>query len=154
MPTRLSQRFPPDYTGWPPAMAPQDFRIWRAWYPKFQPHPEAIYFDVGVGAGRPAPETATPDQRKYWLRVTQKRIDALLIYPDHLRLIEMRHDASINALGRLLTYKALLESDNPFGLPIKVYLVTDNHDRDLAALCARHRIHYTVIDLPDLELEA
>lgn len=144
LPTRLGQRFSPDFGGTPTAIAPHDLAIWRRWYPTVRPPPIELYFNVGVGFGRPAGDDATPNDREYWRTVTQKRIDALLVFPDYVALVELRHDANANSIGRLLTYTTLLRDDNPFRVPVVTYLVTDNYDPDIYQLCRRHRIIYNV----------
>lgn len=145
MPTVLHRSYPPDWPGYPPHMAREDFAIWKRWYPTVDPRPIELYFDVGLGEGREPLDTATPDERELWRHLTQKRADALLVFPDRVHLVELRHAATPNAIGRLLVYRRLLHDDNPFGTPITTELVTDQLDPDLPAIARATRITYTVI---------
>lgn len=147
MPTDLGPVFPPTFAGYPRHMAREDFAIWKHWYPTIEPKPLALYFDVQVGDGRAPPDDAEPWAKDLWLRLTRKRIDALLLHDDHVHLVELRHNATVNALGRLLAYRRLLHDDNPFDLPIVTELVTDFPDPDLPDLARRSRIKYTVVHL-------
>lgn len=144
MPTRLGRRFDPDFAGYPTHMAREDLEIWRRWYPTLPTKPIDLYFDVGLGEGRDAPPAAAAWERAYWRHITQKRADALLIYPDHVLLVELRDHATSSALGRLLMYRALLSRDNPFAIPIRAALVTNWPDPDIPALARANGIAYTV----------
>lgn len=145
MPTRLGRRFAPDYHGHPPHLSPQDSAIWFEWYPTLDPKPQDLYFDVGLGAGRPTPPGTPEPYARMWEHITQKRADALLIYPHSTVILELREAATANAIGRLLTYAHLLATDDPFGLPIRCHLVTNAPDPDLPSLARAHNIEYTIV---------
>lgn len=145
MPTRLGTLWPVDLIRRPPRMSPEDLDIWRTWWPTHQENALGLYFDVGLGAGKVANLIGSPAELRAWERNTQKRADVLIVFPDGIDLVEVRFAASVNAIGRLLTYRELY-NDDPAAGPIKqVMLLTNDRDEDVARLSALNNIRYEVI---------
>lgn len=146
MPTLLGDAYPITFGGYPTHMSTSDLHIWRTYQSTIPATARALYFDVRLGDGRPAgPET--PDYlRRMWRLNTQKRADVVVEYPDRWHLIELRNNAQLNAIGRLLGYQALWKATPPDARPLTIELVTDNHDQDTADLARAHGITYTVLD--------
>ncbi len=94
---------------------------------------EAInfYFDVGLGGQTEVPPETSPEMETMWLLITQKRVDVLIEQKDLWKIVELRFEATANALGRLLTYIALWNL-NLFDLrPVRGLLVTNRKDIDI-----------------------
>jgi len=130
MPTDLGKQFGNTWTGRPPHMSSQDWAIWQRWHAFRAKDFMGFYYDCAVGEGTKPPEGGTDKQRAAWIRITQKRIDAIGIRADAIWIIEVRPSAGSSAMGALLTYDHLLKDDNPFALPIRLALVTDATDND------------------------
>lgn len=129
----------------PPRMSTEDYEIWLRWYPRYLQTTKALYFDVGIGPGAPAPETdPNSPYLRAWTRNTQRRLDAILVREDELWIVELRFLASPSAVGRLLIYRALWEKEPPLPGPTKLYLVTNHRDADLTLLTQRYNIIYEV----------
>jgi len=145
MPTELGHPYPPDFAGYPTHMSTSDFHIWVAYQPTIPKTALALYFDVRLGEGRPAgPET--PDYlRRMWRLNTQKRADVVIEFPDRWHLIELRNNAQLNAIGRLLGYQQLWKLDPPDPRRLTIELVTDNTDADTAQLAQTQGFTYTVL---------
>ena len=145
MPTILGPRFTRDYTGYPPRMSPEDYEIWRRWWPSQKDNAVAVYFDVGLGLPDELPPATDANQLLGWIRNNQKRADAIIERSTDVLLIELRFNAQLNALGRLHGYKVLLEDDNPIRKPIIPVLVTNRRDSEVYRIAQELRIAYEVI---------
>jgi hypothetical protein len=141
----LPTPLPPNWAGYPPHMSALDYPIWLKWAPAQRPRWSALYFDVGLGTGLPAPPAAGDRDRTMWQRLTQKRADVVADAGDHWELIELRHSAQANALGRLLQYQSLWNNDPPDSRHVALYLITDFLDPTLPTLLASHNITYTIV---------
>lgn len=144
MPTDLGDPYPPLTDRHPPHMAPEDYEIYLSWWPSNVGDTIRCYYDVAVGAGAntgPSPNDP-PQYSRMWTRITQKRIDMIAIRPTEAWLIELRHAATANAVGRLLQYLDLYNEDPIIPLPISLHLVTNHLDRELVALCRNFNIRY------------
>jgi RecB family endonuclease NucS len=104
-----------------------------------------MWFDVGLGLGKPIPQGTTADLAFMWERNTQKRADVILETAEDISLVELRFKAQPNAIGRLLTYLDLLEPDAPWGKPIHPLLVTDQLDAEVRSSAEKRGIRYIVI---------
>lgn len=145
MPTFLGPPFPPTFNGWPPRMSPEDFEIWQRWRPAALQRAENLYFDVGLGLPDQLPRTDDVPQLEGWIKNNQKRAD-VIIEGAEIWLVELRFNASPNAIGRLIVYQRLLLEDYPFDRrkPLISHLVTNRRDPDVAASAAALGIVYVV----------
>jgi len=149
MPTDLGPPFSPDWRGRPPHMSPNDAVLWTVWYPQHTQPTDAIYFDVAVSRTPWTPDPNVPEEMlRMWHRVNARRIDALIVQPDRIRLCELRWNASESAIGRLLVYLDLWTLDPPFPQPVELVLISNKVHDDWRPTAERLRI--TVIHLPDL----
>lgn len=135
MPTFLGSPFSPSYSGYPTRMSAEDVEIWRRYFPTVKEGARALYFDVGLGLADELPAISDPDQLLGWIRNTQKRADVLIERSDRVDLIELRFNATSNAVGRLLMYEKLLSDENPFKKRINPILVSNRFDGEVKRLC-------------------
>ncbi len=137
----------PGFTGRPARMAPEDFEIWKRWFPTVREGTVRILFDVGVGEGRTIPANTEPAFEFMWLRNTQKRIDAVLEREDEFWIVELRFAAQTSAIGRVLTYKRLWDKDSlkidP--RPSVAFIVTNAEEPDVRETAEALGIRYVVI---------
>lgn len=141
----LGPEFPPTWSGYPPRMSEEDYQIWQRWWPTVQQFALRMWFDVGLGTGRPIPPGTSPELTFMWERNTQKRADVIIETTTAIWLVELRHAASLNAIGRLEGYFDLLEADNLWRKTIAAFLVTDREDRDVRASATKRDINYVVV---------
>lgn len=141
----LGPTFPPTWGGRPTRMSDLDFMIWRRWWPSVQHMALQMWFDVGLGTVDPIPPGLSAELAFMWERNNQKRADAIIESGPAIWLVELRHSASLNAIGRLEGYFDLLEADNPWTKTIASFLVTDREDRDVRASATKRDINYVVI---------
>ncbi len=144
MATRLGTPWPPIISRTPPHMAPEDYEIYRAWWPQHASKATLVFYDVGVGSGRTdtIPLNAPDNFAGAWIHNTQKRIDMLAVMPGEVWLIELRHYATSNAIGRLLQYKLLWEEDPQLQGKLRLFLVSNSHDPDLDKLAKMNGVTY------------
>jgi hypothetical protein len=76
------------------------------------------------------------------LHNTQKRIDVLIETQKSWKIVELRHNATASALGRLIMYRNLWKSDPPDDRPVELMLVTDKYDPDVEAAAKELGIEY------------
>lgn len=141
----LGPEFPPTWSGRPPRMSDEDYRIWLRWWPTVQQFALRMWFDVGLGTVDSIPPGTSAELTFMWERNNQKRADAIIEGLTDILLVELRHAASLNAIGRLLGYLDLLQADNPWTKPIVALLVTDREDRDVRATATARGIRYAVV---------
>lgn len=141
----LGRSYPWDYQGIPTHMSTEDYALWLAYQPTLAAKAPLLYFDVRIGAQQQAEQQAPPLAVYGWWAVNAKRIDVLEAYPEHATIVELRNDAQPNAIGRLLTYQMLWKREAPLPLPVRMHLVTNRLDPDVADLAAAQGIEYTVI---------
>lgn len=144
MPTLLGQSFSPSYLGRPARMSSEDFDIWQRWWPLARGNAREMYFDVGLGLPAELPPSEDAEQLLGWIRNTQKRADVLVLRPARVDVIELRFNATLNAIGRLQGYVVLLDDDNPFRLPIRGVLVSNRRDAEVARMAELNGLGYEI----------
>lgn len=147
MTTVLGPQWPPIIGRIPPHMAAEDYDIYVNWWPLYAARAKRVWYDVRLGAGSIAalPPNPEPNYERAWIMNTQKRVDMLADMQSSLWLIELRHAATSNAIGRLLQYKLLWLDDPVIDLPLQLYLVTNHYDADLETLAKSQGILYESI---------
>lgn len=126
-------------------MSAEDEAIWQRYLPTIANDFDFMYFDVGLGEGASAPESASPEYKRMWKINTQKRADVILETKDAWTIIELRNIATSSAIGRLLLYKTLWNADPPDARPLQLRLITNGFDADVQHLCEVMDIHYQVV---------
>jgi hypothetical protein len=125
-------------------MSPEDIIIWnRAKYILLE-GAISVYYDVGLGGQTNVPPGTPPAQAMMWQRVTQKRIDVVIETNIFWKIIELRHNASASAIGRLLMYNQMWKQDPPDSKDVFLYLVTDYPDKDVSDAARTLNIMYLV----------
>ena len=145
MPTTLGEKFDLSWQGKPPGMSREDYEIWKRYREGIHESYEGIYFNVHVGPGEDPGPGYDARLRAMWIQKTQLRIDVLIVYKDHVSIVELRDRATTSAIGRLLAYNSLFLDDDPFSRPIVLELVTNFYRDIMERLCEKYKIIYTVI---------
>lgn len=140
MKPELGRLFPPTWRGWPPHMARRDLPLWYRFLDRSATDYTGFFYDAALGEGTDTgPEL--PDEFRYgFLRLTRLRADAIGVQPAGWTLFEVRPLAGAGALGALVTYRALWETDPPDNRPLKAVLITDKLRPELARLFAAQSI--------------
>lgn len=115
-------------------MSTEDFEIFKRGKGLLFVDAINIYYDAGLGGAKDLPEEMEGSYKKMWSAVTQKRIDVLIETKEEWKIVEIRPRATSTAVGRLLQYKALWLADPPDSKPVKLLLLTDFPDPDMAEM--------------------
>jgi hypothetical protein len=125
-------------------MSSEDFAIWQRYKLDALKDIEFVYFDVGLGGQTEVPPGTPPQYAVMWTRNTQKRIDVLLDTGSAWRIIELKHNATGAALGRLLMYRDMWMREPPDSRPVEVYLITNRLDPDVRDTAQAIGVNYRV----------
>lgn len=142
MPVELGPEYSVEFAGVPAHMSTEDYALWLRYRPTIAAQRPVLYFDVALGGDRAAEAKAPKDYERMWWRLNAKRIDVLAVYADRVEIIELRNAAQANAIGRLLMYKQLWDSDPSFPQPAQMILVTDTADPDVVSLAAAQGVRF------------
>lgn len=145
MPPDLGHRYPADWAGNPPHMAPQDLPLWQRCRANFTPRVSAWYFDsaVGEGSGYPA-DPSDPIALAYY-RLTRKRIDAVGDAGPVWLLLELRPNAGLGALGSIQTYRSLWERDPPDHRPVEAWLISNRAEPDTIRTATNAGVRFLIV---------
>lgn len=145
MPTLMGRRYPPSVIYNPPQMSEEDYPIYKRWAVDGLKGALAQWFDVGLGEGAGLDRPTERPLQYMWLKVTQKRADVIVEYDDHIKILEMRHQASPNAIGRVLTYSMLWLDDPVIKKPAQIWIITNTWDPHVRRIAEQMGINYLVV---------
>ena len=126
-------------------MSKEDFKIWQRWRPFALRNAIAVYYDVGLGDGKPVPQSVSPNLRKMWLKVNQKRADIIIEYHNKILLVELRFNAQLDTIGRVIGYGLLWEKNPVIKKPINYIIVTNLLDLDVKEAAETIGIDYKIV---------
>jgi hypothetical protein len=126
----IGKVFEATWAGVPPHMSSRDFLIWRRWQEEHSIEYMGFYFDVAVGTPVVMPAGLSDRQLAGLQRSTVKRIDAVGVQRDRVRIIEVRPSASSSAGGSVLLYVFLLAQAAAFKVPMEGMIISDVVDPD------------------------
>ena len=128
-----------------PHMSPLDLTVWRRFLLLHPSHFERIRYDVRVGSGSATwPEDAGQPPIE-WLRLNQKRIDAVGVWKGGTAIIEVKPRASFSALGQLLAYRDLLGNKERPREPMTLWVVCADRDVDLDPTFLRYGVSVVAV---------
>lgn len=145
MSTVLGRRVSPVSPFYPAHMSPEDFKLFKRWKADALKLAINVFFDVGLGEGIGPGDVTDPVMLKMWQKITQKRADVVVEYLDHVDIVELRFNATSNAIGRLLSYRMLWDDAPAIDKPTFIVLVSNRYDLDLERLAGIHNIRYTIV---------
>jgi len=145
MPTDIGTTYNPKWEGSPPRMSMEDFTLWIKWKKHGLIDSTAMWFDIGLGAGTDCGENITPELKKCHLKNTQLRADAIIEYPDHIKIVELRKNAGPDAIGRILAYKMLWEDDPKIDKRIELLIVTNHARQDTIKVAVANGISVGIV---------
>jgi hypothetical protein len=129
-----------------PHMFKHDIAIWERFLDAYGGQFDAACYDVALGGITTDAPDADPAMVKGWQYSTAKKIDAAVRNDVEVWLCEVRPDAGLAAVGSVLGYALLSESDPWTALPLVPVIVTDRMDGDTKLVCREFEI--LVIELP------
>jgi hypothetical protein len=124
-------RFSPEILAKYPHMAPQDIPVWELFLREQGKDFTGFDYDVRVGTGTDPGEDYDASTRKDAILLTQKRIDAIGFKDNEIWIIEVKPQASISALGQILTYTDLFLAHKKPILPVRSVVVCSAIDPEV-----------------------
>lgn len=124
-----------------------DSRIWRAYHADHYADWVSCRYNVPLDWD-PVSSYADmygADAQAAWLQYA-RRIDVLVDAGTKWIIVECRHHASAEAVGRLLLYSDIWDADPPDDRPVELMLLSDEMVRGIDILCAQHDIIYVVME--------
>lgn len=108
-----------------------DLVVWRLFHPFAVQLWETVAYDVELRDGPWPIVDADPTMQAMWMKITARRIDALMWQRNVATIIEVRHAAAWQSYGQLLGYASLWETTYP-DIPVNgLWLVTDSIPDDI-----------------------
>ncbi len=145
MPTTIGEAYPPTWAGTPKRMSGEDYALWKIYQVSELEGAINVYFDVLLGIGQDAGAEYTDEERRFWREKTQLRADVIVEYPDRVRVVELRANASVSTIGRTQAYQMLLKDNNPFNKPVEAEVVTNIENAQVREIAERQNVIYTVL---------
>jgi hypothetical protein len=143
---------PVEKSGRYPHMFKHDISIWERFLDAYGGQFTDAVYDVALGGITTDDPDADAAMVKGWQYSTAKKIDAAVRNDVEVWLCEVRPDAGLAAVGSVLGYAILSESDPWTPLPLVPVIVTDRMDGDTKLVCQEFEI--LVIELPRQDAEA
>lgn len=131
---QTGDKYPGDALTRSPGMSFVDDQIWRQYFPVRFDRYRDLYYNVRVGTGADQAKELTPVEALNWWQITSRRIDVVGVTASYNDIIEVRHGATPNAIGRLLEYLRSWWQTPPLPGPVRLTLITNTHDGNLADL--------------------
>lgn len=126
-------------------MLREDVPVWLKFLELYHQQFEKVYFDVLVGGPYLSAEEEKQPLKRMWRYNNSKRLDAVAKLKNEIWIIEVASVPGLRAIGQLLTYVALWQEDDPFGLIEKPVLVCSAVDTDLISSASKFGIVTYVI---------
>jgi len=145
MKPELHVSFSASWEGMPPGMPAGDLGIWLRYRPRIVDHFDRVYFNVRVGEPVPVDDGLPPEIKIMAEAVSRRRIDVVLERYTAWHLVELKYMAGAEALGQILLYKALWESDPPDDRPVNCIIVSDRANKDLSLACKTYGVELIVV---------
>jgi hypothetical protein len=141
----MPPRFPAEILAKYPHMAPLDVPVWEKFLIQHGPEFTGFDYDVRVGKGiTPAADLPEP-YRSDAIMLSQKRIDVVGYRPSGIWIIEVKPQASIAALGQVLTYTELFIATRRHDLPVTPIVVCESIDTDMAEIFKSKAIQLVLV---------
>jgi hypothetical protein len=123
-------------------MAQNDKAIWMRYLIQGGTIFAPFEYDVRVGDGVTMPTGSTSQEIGIAFALTTKRIDAVCVNQNKVRIIEVKQRAGLSAIGQLLGYKELYEKSFAPPLECEMFLVTDELQPDMRPLLITNKIGF------------
>jgi hypothetical protein len=128
-----------------PHMFPHDINIWERFLDTYGSEYILFDYDIKVGTGVP-PESGIAENYARMQDILSKfRIDCVGILPSSIDIIEVKPNASLSAIGQLLSYVELYKRDFLPSSPVRGVIVTDRELPDIRHLTEVHGFGYYVV---------
>jgi len=123
-----------------PHLLPEEQDLWRKFITTHGKEYTSFSYDVRVGKGAHAGKDKDPKYQEMWKKLTQKRIDVVGYSKDGITIFEVRPNADLPILGKLLGYKTLYLKTFYTPEKINLAIVTNSVTIDDKTVFEAHKI--------------
>jgi hypothetical protein len=134
-----------------PHMLPPDARIWDAFVYLHSTAFTNVQYDVHVGEGMPRQQHWDDSIYRMAKIITQRRIDVIGWKNQIPWIIEVKQSPGVSAVGQLVSYKTLYLREYPQHISVKLYLICDRLDQDIAFVLRQNNIFFTVVPISETQ---
>lgn len=138
-------RFSPEKLARYPHMFARDVEVWERFLEKHAGGYEGFDYDTKVGEGRPPKPYWNPEIKRMNEVLTKKRIDVVGYQKDQIHVIEVKPNASNEAIGQALTYANLFRKESKDLRPVVPVIVTDSEIPDMLSLTKEFGVGYIIV---------
>jgi len=127
-----------------PNLSASEVAIWQKFIAANPAFAITTLYDILIGVGADLGPDADPATRHLAKLLSMKRIDAVQILPDCIRIFEIKPNAGLAGFGQLLSYRALWIIRYGPEPPIDLWLITDVERADMRTTATALGVHYVV----------
>jgi hypothetical protein len=128
---------PTTFRGAFPHFAKRDAPVWDRFLELYADRWSAFAYDVALGGLALPSVGASEAERLGWQYSTALKVDACGLAADAVWLFEVRPEATVSALGAVLTYTLVAERDTVFAEPLLSAVVCESMQADVKWCCDR-----------------
>lgn len=128
---------PTTFRGDYPHFAKRDAPVWTRYLDLNADRFDAFAYDVALGGATVPEAMGTEEERRGWQYVTALKIDAVGLTPERVWIFEVRPEATVSALGSVITYGLVAERDAVFDREVARAIVCEAMQPDVAWACGR-----------------
>jgi hypothetical protein len=129
-----------------PHMGVEEIGVWENWLSVHAHEYEYFLYDVRVGEGVDPGPLYTPEERRMWKMLTQRRIDAVGVRKGKYTIFEVKLEAGASALGEAILYRELWKKTFP-NRPLEDVIVVHAQTRpDIEEVLKRYDIRSVSVE--------
>ncbi len=128
-----------------PHLIGEDTEVWNRFILRFPDRFDTVDYDVKVGKGSGADSFTDETAKKYWIQLTQKRIDVIGHKNNFITIIEVKNRVSLHTLGQILGYRFLYLKENPEIKSVKTLIVCSSINEDDSDVLKHYGIDFIVV---------
>ncbi|MBA7484969.1 hypothetical protein ES707_20500 [subsurface metagenome] len=128
-----------------PHLIGEDTETWNRFISRFPDKFDTVDYDVKVGKGSGANSFTNETEKKYWIQLTQKRIDVIGYKNNFITIIEVKKRVGLHTLGQILGYRFLYLRENPEIKSVKTLIVCPSINEDDSDVLKHYGIDFIVV---------
>lgn len=128
-----------------PHLIGEDTAVWERFIQQYPGKFDTVDYDVKVGKGTGANTFTDETSKKYWIQLTQKRIDVIGYKNNFITIVEVKKRVGLHTLGQILGYRFLYLKENPQTQLVKTLIVCSSINEDDSDVLKHYGIDFVVV---------
>ena len=128
-----------------PHLIGEDTEVWNHFILRYPDRFDTVDYDVKVGKGVNTDILTETESRKYWSKLTKKRIDVIGYKDSLITIIEVKKRATLFTLGQILGYRFLFLREHPEIPAVKTFIICSKIDQDDIDVLNHYGIDFQVV---------